>query len=100
MFDLHFTLRSLRISSIYMTRLLSEAADISTNNKSVTLLNAYLTNGFSHHYQFDESTFIFRGVRSDSFFDEISVCKQNSPRWDAAICCCLPMSHKRDAMLK
>ena len=27
--------------------------------------NPYLTNGFSHHYQLDESTFIFRGVRSD-----------------------------------
>ena len=28
-------------------------------------LNPYLTNGFSHHYQLDEFTFIFRGVRSD-----------------------------------
>ena len=27
--------------------------------------NLYLTNGFSHHYQLDESIFIFRGVRSD-----------------------------------
>ena len=27
--------------------------------------NPYLTNGFSHYYQLDESTFIFRGVRSD-----------------------------------
>ena len=26
-------------------------------------LNPYLTNGFSHHYQLGESTFIFRGVR-------------------------------------
>ena len=25
-------------------------------------------NGFSHHYQLDESTFIFRGVRSDFYF--------------------------------
>ena len=29
-----------------------------------------------------------------SFFDEISLCKQNSPRLDAAFC--FPMSHKND----
>ena len=28
-------------------------------------LYPYLTNGFSHHYQLEESTFIFRGVRSN-----------------------------------
>ena len=28
-------------------------------------INPYLTNGFSHHYQLEESTFIFRGVSSD-----------------------------------
>ena len=55
------------------------------------MVNPYLTNGFSHHYQLDESTFIVRGVRSDflffiSFFDEISLCKQNRSRWDAAFC--------------
>ena len=33
-----------------------------------TLLNPYLTNGFSHHCQWDESTFIFRGVRRDFYF--------------------------------
>ena len=27
-----------------------------------------MMNGFSHHYQLDESTFIFRGVRSDFYF--------------------------------
>ena len=27
--------------------------------------NPYLTNGFSHHYHLGESTFIFRGVKSD-----------------------------------
>ena len=59
----------------------------------IPLINPYLTNGFSHRYQLGESTFIFRGVRSDfyffsiSFFDEISsLCKQNSLRWDAAFC--------------
>ena len=30
-----------------------------------TSFNPYLTNVFSHPYQLDESTFIFRGVRSD-----------------------------------
>ena len=49
-----------------------------------------MKNGFSDHYQLVESTSIFRGVGSDfffiSFFDEISMCKQDSPRWDAAIC--------------
>ena len=56
-----------------------------------TAINPYLTNGFSHRYQLDESTFIFRGVGSDflffiQFFDEIPLSKQNSPRWDAAFC--------------
>ena len=53
--------------------------------------NPYLTNNFSHHYQMGESTFIYRGVRSDfyffiQFFDEFSLSKQISPRWDAAFC--------------
>ena len=54
--------------------------------------NPYLTNGFFHRYHLDESIFIFRSVRSDfcfffiSFFDEFSLSKQNSPRWDAAFC--------------
>ena len=30
-----------------------------------TVVNPYLTNGFSHHNHLGESTFIFRGVRSD-----------------------------------
>ena len=32
------------------------------------IINPYLTDGFSHHYQLDESTFIFRGHRSDFYF--------------------------------
>ena len=28
-------------------------------------LNPYLTNGFFHHYHLGQSTFIFRGARSD-----------------------------------
>ena len=34
-------------------------------NSNELPFNPYLTNGFSHHYQLDESTFIFRGVRND-----------------------------------
>ena len=57
-----------------------------------SFLNPYLTNRFSHHYQ-GESTFILRGVTVGvmfifliSFFDEISLCKQNRTKWDAAFC--------------
>ena len=32
---------------------------------STVEIKPYLTNGFSHRYHLDESTFIFRGVRSD-----------------------------------
>ena len=31
-------------------------------------LPEYLTNGFSHHYKLDGSTFTFRGVRSGFYF--------------------------------
>ena len=47
-----------------------------------------MTNGFSNRFHLGESTFIFRGIRSDFeflflFFDDIPLSKQNSPRWDA-----------------
>ena len=49
-----------------------------------------MTNGLSHPYHLDESTSMFRDVRRNlsffSFFDEINVSKQNSPRWYAAFC--------------
>ena len=56
----------------------------------VAAINPYLMNRFSHHYHL-ESIFIFRGIRSDFyflslFFDKITLCKQNCPRWDAAFC--------------
>ena len=59
-------------------------------------INPYMTNGFSHHYQLDEPTFIFRGVRSDFYFlSDFSM---------KFVCAnrifCLPMSHKRDVRLK
>ena len=55
------------------------------------VINPLVTNGLSHPYHWDESIFILRGTRSIffifiSFFDEIHVSKQNSPRWDAAFC--------------
>ena len=33
-----------------------------------SLINPYLTNGFSHHYHLGESTFIVGGVMSDFYF--------------------------------
>ena len=33
-----------------------------------SVINALVTNGISHHYQLDESTFIFSGIRSDFSF--------------------------------
>ena len=50
-----------------------------------------MTNGLDHHYDLDESTFIFRGIRRDfnflfTFFDENFLSKQNSPRWLAVFC--------------
>ena len=70
-----------------------------------------VTNGLSHTYHLDESTFISRGVRRNlsflfHFFDEFHVSKQNGPRWDAPDSAashlglfCLPMSNKKDARL-
>ena len=52
-------------------------------------VNPLVTNGHSHCYHLNGSTFISRGSRSDfsfliSFFDENRVSKRNSPRRDAA----------------
>ena len=73
-------------------------------------INLYLTNGFSHHYQMGESTFIFRGVRCD--FPSLSdfsmkfacanrIAPDGTPRSAASHLGlrCLPMSHKKDARL-
>ena len=74
-------------------------------------INPYLTNGFAHHYQLDESTFIFRGVRSDfQFLSHFSMKKlllanriapDGMPRSAASHLglFCLPMSNKKDARL-
>ena len=66
---------------------------------------------FPHYYQLGESTFIFRGVRSDflffiSFFDEIfyenRIAPDGTPHSAASHLdlFCLPMSHKKEARLK
>ena len=64
-----------------------------------SIFTPLMTNGLSHPYHLDESTFIFRGTGSIffSFFDENHVSKQNSQRWDAAFCS--PMSRKKDVRL-
>ena len=67
-------------------------------------------NGFSHHYQLGESTFIFRGVMSDFYFlSHISMkflcAKRIAPDGTLRSVAshlglyCLPMSHNRDARL-
>ena len=49
------------------------------------VINPYVTNGLSHLYHLDESTFILgaSGVFFFSFFDENCANKQNSPRLNA-----------------
>ena len=56
--------------------------------KGRNYINPLVMNGLSPPYHLDESIFIFRDIRIKfySFFDEIPVSKQNSPRWDAALC--------------
>ena len=54
-----------------------------------TNINPYVAIGISLPYHFDESILIFRGIRSNffisvSFFDEIPVSTQYSPRRDVA----------------
>ena len=75
-------------------------------------INPYLTRGFSHHYQLDESIFIFRGVKSDFFyflshFSMKCLCANRIAPDGTPLSAashlglfCLPMSHKRDARLK
>ena len=73
-------------------------------------INPYLTNGFSHHNQLDESTFFFRGVRSDFYFlSDFSmkflcanrIALDGTPRSAASHLglCCLPMPHKMTTRL-
>ena len=52
--------------------------------------NALNKNGLAHHNHLGESTVILGASRVIlifiSFFDEVPISKQNSPRWDAAFC--------------
>ena len=55
----------------------------------MTSFNPRVTNGLSHPYHFNKSTFILKDNRGNffvfiSFFDENHVSKQNSPIWDTA----------------
>ena len=54
-----------------------------------------MTNGLSHSYQLDESTFIFRGIRSDfSFFFQFSMKIMSANRVVPDGLFCLPISYK------
>ena len=77
----------------------------------VNAVNPYLTNGFSHYYHLGESTFIFRGIRSDfqflnKFLMKILLANRIAPDGMPSSAAshlglfCLPMSHKRDARHK
>ena len=77
----------------------------------ISKFNPYLTNGFSHQYHLGESTFIFRGVRSDFYFLSHFSMKflcANRIAPDGTLrsaashlgLFCLPMSHKRDARIQ
>ena len=64
------------------------------------MVNPYLTNGFSHHYQLGESTFILwvLGVFF-IFLSHFSMKFLCANRIAPDGLYCLPMSHKRDARL-
>ena len=74
------------------------------------ILNPYLTNGFSYYCHLGESTFIFRGIKSDFKFSSNFLMKillanriapDGAPRSAASHLglFCLHMSNKRDARL-
>ena len=78
---------------------------------NLLLFNPYFDEWIFHHYQLNESTFIFRGVRCDFYFlfnfsmkflQANRIAPDGTPRSAASHLglYCLPMSHKRDARLK
>ena len=81
-------------------------------NINIKTIVQRLTNGFSHYYHLGESTFIFRGIRSDfqflnKFLMKILLANRIAPDGTPHSAAsshlglfCLPMSHKRDARLK
>ena len=75
-----------------------------------TCFNPYVTNGLSHPYHLDESTFIFRGIINYfSFIFHFSmkimsanrIAPDGTPRFAASRLglFCLPTSHKKDAIV-
>ena len=71
-------------------------------------LNPFMANGFSHHYQLGESTFICKGTRCDflfiydfsmKFLYANRIALDGTPRAVVSHLglYCLPMSHKKDA---
>ena len=75
-----------------------------------TCFSPYATNGLSHPYQMDESTFIFRGIRNDfSFLFHFSmkimlanrIAPYGTPRFAASRLGLfyLPMSHEKTPLL-
>ena len=74
------------------------------------MLNPNKPNGLSHPYHLDESTFIYRGLRSDfsflfhfskKFMQANRIAPDVTPRFAASHLglFCLPMSHKKDVKL-
>ena len=70
------------------------------------MINPLVTNGLSHPYHLDESTFIFRGIWSDfSFlfhFPTKFMLANRIAQDETALhlgLFCVPMSHKKDARL-
>ena len=67
--------------------------------------NPLVTNGISHRYHLDESTFILRGIRSNisfifHFSMKIKKAKRIAPDGTPHLgLLCLPMYHKKDARL-
>ena len=87
-----------------------QVSRINPDGKPYYLFNPYLTNGFSHCYHLDESTFTLRDARGDFYyFSHFSVtfpcanriAPNGTPRSAASHLglSCLPMSHKRDASI-
>ena len=78
--------------------------------KEIKPFNPHVTNGLSHPYHLDESTFIYRFIRrSFSFLFHFSmefmkanrIARDGTPRLAASHLglFCLPMSHKKEARL-
>ena len=89
----------------------TRVASVSETKVGIKHFNPYLTNEFSHHYHNDESTFTFKGIRSDFLnfihFFSMKILSANRIAPDGTSrsaashlgLFCLPMSHKKDTRL-